>query len=770
MSARPLRPALLALAGGLLLAADLAAQSFTVSGTFQYADKEWNYNGWTGTDPVKPIRRADIYVLDNVTQAVLGSGFTAADGSFSVECTAVGPVNVKVRCDCDTDRCKAATGFQRIRVTDDGNIEYSAFSPVFAAWLPPLPLDIGIVTAGKISSGSNEANPFNMLDMGVSAAEYIVGPDVAAAPVSNTLRFYWPSGSGSYTSGNGAHIGNDDGYDDAVQLHEFGHVIHNNYSNSDSPGGSHTFGDSDQDPRLAFGEGYATFFGSCVLDFLGREGLYVDASGSAQSGAWQLRLRAETAAPYAGDDYGAADEVAVCCTLFDLADTELTADGTPGADDDLFVSTTLVDGQKPIKAWWDDFVGPVKNATNLTMNHAWDGWYTVNAPDPHYTELKDVFEDRRIRFWPDAQEPDNSLEEAVPTPATSVGTWTLDRTIYWSAATPAVPGTGDQDWYALDLVQGSIVTIETRYPNNANDADTQADTYLEVYAPSGGMVDSTDTGGAGRNAAVEDLPVTETGTWHYMVRTLSGMRRYGKYDVRAVLVFENHLPAILAGPTATPDSIPDDQTTQLTVTAIDPDFGQTLSYAWTPLSGGSISGSGASVTFDPPPVGTTTVMSVQLVVSDNLGAATAPVTVEVTVDPASGSPCAQPATAVTGGTGKAGLAGVPVLAAQNLPVIPSNDFAIHASGCTPGLSAMLVFGFSLISAPFDEGTLYPSPDIMLALATNPSGIVHLPLGLTANPSLCGITLHCQLLVLNDPGASGFKHTAQTNYLTIRFGS
>src|SRR6187401_1094474 len=112
------RALLLALAAGLLLSAAAAAQSFTVSGTFQYADKEWNYNGWTGVDPLKPIRRADIYVLDNVTQAVLGSGFTGTDGSFSVVCTAAGPVNVIVRCDADTDRCKAATGFQRVRVTD----------------------------------------------------------------------------------------------------------------------------------------------------------------------------------------------------------------------------------------------------------------------------------------------------------------------------------------------------------------------------------------------------------------------------------------------------------------------------------------------------------------------------------------------------------------------------------------------------------------------------------------------------------------------------
>ena len=760
----------LALAGIVTLAGGLAAQAFTVSGTFQYQDKEWNFNGWTGADPLKPIRRADVYVLNNLNQAILGTGYTQADGTFVVACTAAGPVDVIVRCDADTDKNRIATGFQRIRVTNESNVEYSAFSPVFAAHVPPAPLDIGTVTANKILDGSDEANPFNMLDMGVSGAEYIAGPKVGAASVSTTMRFYWPAGGGSFASGSGAHIGDDDGYDDAVQLHELGHVVHNLYSENDSGGGSHTFGDSDQDPRLAFGEGYATFFNGCVLDFLGREGLYVDSSGSAQTGADQLRLRLETCGPYAGGSYGACDEGAVACTLYDLIDTELSPDTSPGIDDDLFVSTTLVDGQSPHKAWWDAFVGPLDAASNLNQNHAWDGWFTVNAPDPHYAEMADAFEDRRQRFWPDAQEPDNNLAAAVPTPATEFGLWTLDRTLYWSAANPAVPGTGDQDWYALDLVKGSTVTIETRYPGGAFDADTQADTFLEVFAPSGAPAASTDSGGAGRNAAVTNLLVSETGTWHYSVRTLSAMRRYGKYDVRAVLLFENHLPQITAGPDATPETIDDDETTQLSVTASDPDFGQTLSYTWTPLSGGSIVGSGATVTFDPPSVVSTTVMSIELVVTDNLGAATEPVSVEVTVEPGSGSPCALPATAVTGGVGKPGLFGVPVLTAQNLPVVPSNDFAIHASNCHPSLSAMLIFGFTLVSAPFDGGTLYPSPDIMLALGTSPAGVVHLPIGIVTNPTLCGVTLHCQLLVLNDPGAAGFKQTAQTNYLSIRFGN
>ena len=79
----------------------------------------------------------------------------------------------------------------------------------------------------------------------------------------------------------------------------------------------------------------------------------------------------------------------------------------------------------------------------------------------------------------------------------------------------------------------------------------------------------------------------------------------------------NAAPQITAGPTASPDSISDLQTSTISATASDPD-GDPLTYAWT-ASGGSISGTGASVTFTPPPVATTTTFSVSLTVSDGKG-------------------------------------------------------------------------------------------------------------------------------------------------------
>ncbi|MEC7750152.1 MAG: thrombospondin type 3 repeat-containing protein [Myxococcota bacterium] len=60
----------------------------------------------------------------------------------------------------------------------------------------------------------------------------------------------------------GGGIGDPDEFDDDVILHEFGHYFVHQWSHDDSPGGRHN-GDP-TDPRLAYGEGVATFFAAMV--------------------------------------------------------------------------------------------------------------------------------------------------------------------------------------------------------------------------------------------------------------------------------------------------------------------------------------------------------------------------------------------------------------------------------------------------------------------------------------------------------------------------
>jgi len=757
-----MRTALLICLALIATAAAADAQSFTVTGTAQYQDKAWNYNGWTGSDPNLPIRRADVIVLNNSTQAVLGTGSTGQDGSFSIACSTSGTTNVIVRIDADTN---LDGSFQRLRVTTESNVEYTTFSPVFSNHNPNNDLNAGTITAGKISSGGKEANPFNMLDMGVAAAEYIGGPDLAGGSTVSTVRVNWPSGSGSFASGSQAHMSDDDGYDDAVILHELGHVFHNLYSDSDSTGGSHFFGDSDQDPRLSMGEGWATFFDGAVLDDLGLEALYQDASGGSQSGGSGLRLRIETAAPYSNDAYGAADEVAVACVLFDLVDDEFSTDASSGTDDEPFDSTLTALGDNAQAAAWKIFTGPIDSAANLTINHAWDGWFQLYNADPHHAEMQSVYLKRRMRFWDDPEDPNENQASATPL---AVGSWSGEFRLYYSPSTPPAPGTGDEDWFAVSLNSGDIVDIETRYPGGAGDADTQVDPNIALFNPGGSLKASDEDGGTGRNAKIDNFLINQTGTWAYRVRSNDNMRRYGRYNTRIVVVSTNDNPVITFGPTATPSTITELQTSSLTVAATDPDPGQTLSYAWTPLNGGSISGTGAVVTFTPDSVTSTTVFTIQIVVSDNLGGQSAPATVDVTVNDVPGI-CPSPATVTSAGVGKAGILGVPVLTAINTPVLPSNDFALKVTGAFPTLQGFFIFGFSLLSAPFAQGTLSPTPAVLLGVNVSISGEMNLPLALPSNAAFCGATFYVQALIVGDFGAAGAQQTAQTNYLELVFG-
>lgn len=754
-------PTLLAL---LLLCASAAA-NFTVTGRFEYEDKAWTYNGWSGSDPSRPVRRADVYVLNAANDAVLGSGSTDQDGDFSIVCASVGVVDVVVRLDADTD---LDGSFQRIRVTTESNVEYSAFSPVFAAHDTSTDLDAGTTTALKITSGGAEANAFNLLDMGVSMWEYVTQGDIVESASGQTVRLYWPGSGGSFASGAGAHISSDDGYDDAVILHELGHVLQNLYSDSDNPGGTHFFGDSDQDPRLSFGEGYATFVGGVIqIEEIVRQALYVDANGSAQNGGVQLRLRLETVEPYANDAKGTADEVAVACTLFDLIDSELSTDQSTGVDDDAIDSTATIAGKNRHQAFWDVFRGPIASAPNLTLNDAWDGWFELYGSGGLHADLVDLYHDRQVEFVNDTSEPNDTI--ATPLPIVPADAWVGGMTLYASDAVPPVPGSGDRDWFSAPLVVGSVIDFETRYPGGASDADTQADTYLDVFDPSDTKVVEDDDGGTGRNGAITGFAIDQTGTWKFRVRTLNTTsRRYGKYDYRIRYAFQNFAP-VVASVTATPSSIADDETTTLDVMASDANVGQVLSYAWTPLDGGSILGGGASVTFDPPLVGGGTTFHVQVVATDPLGATSAPVQVAIDVDPAGGV-CLNGASATPGGVGKPGLLGVPLLTPVNLPVLPSGDFALHMTGALPSAPTYIVLGLGLLAAPFDAGTLYPTPDVIVPVTTTPSGEVFLPLPLGADPGACGLSLYWQFMVLGDPGAAGAKKTAQTRYVQTILGS
>lgn len=530
-------------AGGEKIAEETSLVS--VSGSLHYEDKEWDFFGWTGERPLLPIRRADLFVFDAQSLALLGVGSSDEQGQYALRVPLDQPTDLILRVDTDTS---LRPDFQRIRVLSfDEGFEYSVLSATALAHDPGLDLDLGRLVVPIVKSGNADTNPFNVFDQGVNAFKFLLGPLIGAQAALRPVEIFTPTFfGGSSAPGTEIVLDNDDGLDDAVILHEIGHVVHDLYSDYDLPPGDgfHFFGQSDQDPRLSITEGFATFFAANVLQELGRDPVYVDAIGSASMLGVQVRFRLENGAPFLDALGGAADEAAVAASLYDLIDDRKTKDFSPRVDDDPFDLNVSFNGKTPQRAWFEAMVSPlVAEAAEMTFADVWDAFLVEHSADPQLAALVETTEAWKIRFVPDEQEPDNTPALAAPTPVFDDASWNGDRTLYFATTPEGAPGSGDVDWYEHELTAGSRVLFRTRYLESETDAETMADTMLEVFDAEGQLLASDTDSGFGRNAFIANFLVPATGTYRVRVSAQPNevfgeidFRRYGTYNYRAAFV------------------------------------------------------------------------------------------------------------------------------------------------------------------------------------------------------------------------------------------
>lgn len=130
----------------------------------------------------------------------------------------------------------------------------------------------------------------------------------------------------------------------------------------------------------------------------------------------------------------------------------------------------------------------------------------------------------------------------------------------------------------------------------------------------------------------------------------------------------------------------------------------------------------------------------------------------------------QTASASKYGNGKPGSTGIPVLDTFGVPRL-GKQLVLGVTGATPSAGPVVLFvGAQPASIAFDGGTLLVLPILTLALpAIGPTGVLLLPIGLPADPALCGIDLHLQAGYV-DAGATGFYHLALTNGALWTLGS
>lgn len=359
--------------------------SGTATGLALYDKRVITAQGPSGAITPTPIRFADIEVIHCQTNAVLASGATDGNGEFQLAFDNSGRVGVYVRVLSVSSRYGVS-------------VRRSASQPVLYGLASLAYDDAGdgeaVVVTGLRTGGTIGAGAFNILDQGVRGGQTI--ETLAGAGSGPSLVWYWFPGNQTGTSYSAAAkaisvlgtTADPDEFDDAVLLHEYGHYVLDVYSRDDSQGGPHTLGDSALDLRLAWSEGWATFFSSVVRN----DPVHIDASLD------DVRLLFDIETP----SFGAAtrydtNELAVAAVLWDAYDAD-------NGDE----------GSGPLSGLLPEVWSVVRGLTTSPVSFE-DFWVAWQVPNPG--DLRPILEARNIDLWADDLEAggdDNDPSRAKP--------------------------------------------------------------------------------------------------------------------------------------------------------------------------------------------------------------------------------------------------------------------------------------------------------------------------------------------------------------------
>ncbi len=287
------------------------AGALVVSGTIQYEDKPPQADGSLGAISPHAARGARISVIRDSNSSVLAVGTVADDGTYRLRYTAT--VGEMVHLMASSNSPLTA---RPITVTNRQSVVHGFGGTSFAA--------AAAVTANLlVTDASKRSEAFNVLDQLVATMDAIRVDLGDPTPVP--LTAIWASGStdGTYYTNNSIHLlgrnSDDDGYDDTVILHESGHYVEDTQGRTDSPGGSHD--GSPTDPRLAWSEGFSTYWGMAVRG----APLYMDSNSG---GGWSYNADTSTSVAPAPTGLITQDvsEDMVTEDLWDLGDSDAADD------------------------------------------------------------------------------------------------------------------------------------------------------------------------------------------------------------------------------------------------------------------------------------------------------------------------------------------------------------------------------------------------------------------------------------------------------------
>jgi hypothetical protein len=336
-----------------------AAEPAMVAGEIHYEDRPQTGRGPVGDIQPLPVRGATVTVVDEATQAVLATVTTADNGSYVARYTAAAGTMVHV-----TVVARSTLAGRPITVTARSGIVHGFGSPSFPS-AAETRMDV-LVTSATV------AEAFNVLDVAIISMDTLTADLGVAAPVPLTLIWYKGSGDGTYYSGSIHLLGatsDDDGYDDTVIAHEIGHYVEHTVGRSDSPGGGHN--GSPTDPRLAWSEGYSTYWAQSSLG----QPVYSDSNSG---GGFFDNIDTEVTRATGTGLTQPVSESMVSEILWDLGDST-AATGIAGSDDDLLTPSTHLAVNGIQKAYLKIAILRAIGTTGVDLVDFLDGWFMIGG-------------------------------------------------------------------------------------------------------------------------------------------------------------------------------------------------------------------------------------------------------------------------------------------------------------------------------------------------------------------------------------------------------
>ncbi len=463
-----------------------ATANFTATGTFMYEDLPIDINGFQSPHVNRPCRFVDVQVIDNSTQVVLASGATDLNGSFTINVIDAQVRNVAILALSNSSQTANLEHFVTQWSTAAIHAYMGALVPNHN---PNAPINMGTVVMHYRAG----AEPFNLFDAALDGGDFIASLENGVRPpVPMRIRYSLDVSPNTAFYNGDVNMGGNFGYDDTILLHEMGHYVQSRYGVfSDNPGGQHFIGDSAQDPRLSFGEGWPTYWGSNARAWVGyvHPQVYLNSTGDSTMGVISFSYDLETTT----SGTGAACEVAVQASLWDVTDGDATDDRTPGVDDEPGYQM-----DRPFAHTWTfvrTFLSQPPFVGFLTYEDFHELWI-ANVFPPQTAELNAIeYLNHGIEYRDDDWESDDNAGEAPASHSfLDIGTGATTHHTTWPV--------NDEDWIRFNGLAGITYLAETLTMRDG------ADTFLEIRDSALAVMASNDNAGTpmpGQLAAFEAL-------------------------------------------------------------------------------------------------------------------------------------------------------------------------------------------------------------------------------------------------------------------------